>query len=75
MALKDWMQRKVSGLPVWKRKGEDEYIYVTWHGSQGNVKYDIFRTTSMNRGGSSIKKNISTETKAKVFAKAYMRKH
>ena len=73
MALKDW---KLIREDMWKEtKDDDGYIYITWHGSQGNVKYDVFRTLNINYGGTSLKKNFKTKSQALKYARAYMRKH
>ena len=73
MALKDWKKIKKD---VWKEtKDKNGYIYITWHGSQGNVKYDVFRTLNINYGGTSLKKDFKSKSQALKFAKSYMRTH
>jgi len=73
MAIKDWKKTRED---VWKEtKDNNGYIYITWHGSQGKVRYDVFRTLNINYGGTALKKNFKTKTNALKFAKAYMRTH
>ena len=62
MALKDW---KYNGDDDWislKKKG---HLFVTWHGYQGHVKYDVFRTLK-------LLKSFKSKSQALKFAKSYM---
>jgi hypothetical protein len=40
MALKDW---KKTQEDVWRNKKSKMYVYITWFGYQGNVKYEVFK--------------------------------
>jgi len=71
MALKDWKKKKED---VWKRVNGN-YIYITWYGSQGNVKYDVLKTSNINYGGMRLKNNFKSKSAALSFAKSYMRSH
>ena len=59
----------------WKKQEEDSWVsskgkghlYITWHGYQGNVKYDVFRTLK-------LLKSFKSKSQAVKFSKDYMRK-
>jgi len=75
MAIKDWKQRKVFGLPVWKHKHSPFHIYITWYGSQGNMEYDVRLTDNINLGGTRLKHRFKSISSATKYARSYMRTH
>ena len=67
--------RRKTGNNVWKKLKTNKWVYITWYGSQGNIKYDVRLTLKRNEGGKSIKKGFTSKTRTLDYAIKYMKAH
>jgi hypothetical protein len=71
--LNDWKEIRED---VWKNKKAKMYVYITWFGKQGDVRYEIFHTRNMYFAGKRISvRNFKLKTEARNLARQYMRSH
>lgn len=61
-----------TGKDIWKKHKVDQWVYITWYGSQDDIHYDVRLTSKRDEGGKSLAKGFRTRTQAMDFADAYM---